>query len=121
MKIDVLGDGTYVGSFSNSCDCSHDCDCWGIVLEGFSELTEHLFLTHRQLFQVFEYPKLSGIREGQWSVRTPEELLGIITPSRSDWRLEIMVDGGHLEGLVYCQDFPNGKLFSVWPVPATTG
>jgi len=116
MEIDVLGDGTYVGSFSNSCDCSHDCDCWVMVLEGFSEITEHLFLTHRQLFQVLEYPTWSGTRQGLWSVRTPEELLGVITSLRSEWRLEIAVDGVHLEGFIYCHDSPTGGRLHVRPV-----
>ena len=121
--------GTYSAEYTNTCSCevwneetdeytpANDCygDCWEFVIEDFTNITEHLFTENSQGFRITGFPVWNGTVDGYFSARNAKELLGNITPDRTEWRLEVTVHADHLTGRLYHHDAPMGGNITVTP------
>ena len=92
-------------------------DCWDCQVEDFTEVVEHLFTENKQAFRITGFPVWDGTVDGSFFARNAEELLEAITPSRTEWFLDIIVYQDHLTGSLSHHD--GRGVITVTPINCT--
>lgn len=109
----------------NTCACldedgapSDDCfgDCWDEQVDLFRDLTAHLFTDHKQRFRIVGFPTWRGPVNGMCQVEDGEKLLRAMTPSRTEWRMEVGIYDDRIEADLFHHDAPTGGVMVVTPI-----
>lgn len=85
-----------LGDFVPTSECW--TDCWQDQVDNFAEIVGHLFTENNQAFRITGFPVWDGTVDGSFFARNAEELIRAITPSRTEWYLDIIIYQGHLTG-----------------------
>jgi len=95
---------------SNTCMCSEspedNCygECWDLAFDEFAIQTEPLFKDNQVNFFIEGFPVWNGTRRGGFEASNARELIGQITPPRTEWSLTYSVEGEVLTGTLSHHD-----------------
>lgn len=108
------------GYISNQCECtdhtdwageipSYDCHgCWDDNLDFFTEVVTPLLEETGATEWEMEFPTWRGTVRGIANASNALELLRALTPDRTEWSLEYVIEGSTISGILYHHDVPMG-------------